>query len=73
MPSEEQLAKWTRVRPIMNEILQRKGLVEVAEGRVRVTDVKGPLEEGWQHKLEAFAARIPRRRLTAEPPRAYQV
>jgi hypothetical protein len=51
--------QWTRVRPIMNEILQRKGLVEVAEGKVQVTDIKGPLEEGWQRKVEAFAARIP--------------
>jgi hypothetical protein len=59
VPSEQQLARWTRVRPIMNEILQRKGLVEVAEGNVRVTDVKGPLEQGWQQKVEAFAARIP--------------
>jgi menaquinone-dependent protoporphyrinogen IX oxidase len=58
-PSEEQLAEWTRTRPIMNEILQRKGLVEVAEGKVRVTNAKGPLEEGWQQKVEAFAARIP--------------
>jgi len=58
-PSEQQLARWTRVRPIMNEILQRKGLAEVAEGKVQVTDVKGPLEEGWQHKVEAFADRIP--------------
>ena len=24
-----------------------------------VTGLKGPLEEGWQHKVEAFAARIP--------------
>ena len=59
VPSEQQLARWTRVRPIMNEILQGKGLAEVAEGKVRVTDVKGPLEEGWQHKVEAFVARIP--------------
>ena len=59
VPSEQELARWTRVRPIMNEILQRKGLVEVAEGKVRVTDIKGPLEEGWQQKVEAFAARIP--------------
>jgi hypothetical protein len=43
----------------MNEILQRKGLVEVAEGKVQVTDIKGPLEEGWQRKVEAFAAHIP--------------
>ena len=59
MPSEEELAEWTRVRPIMNEILQRKGLVEVAGGKVQVADVKGPPEEGWQHKVEAFVARIP--------------
>jgi hypothetical protein len=43
----------------MKEILQGKGLVEVAEGKVRVTNVKGPLEEGWQQTVEAFAARIP--------------
>jgi menaquinone-dependent protoporphyrinogen IX oxidase len=59
MPSEEQLAQWTRVRPVMNEILQGKGLVEVAEGTVRVRKVKGPLEEGWQDKVKAFVARIP--------------
>ena len=59
VPSEQQLARWTRVRPIMNEILQRKELVEVAEGKVQVTEIKGPLEEGWQDKVEAFAGRIP--------------
>jgi hypothetical protein len=59
VPSEQELDTWTRVRPIMNEILQSKGLVEVAEGKVRVTNVKGPLEEGWQQKAEAFADRIP--------------
>ena len=59
VPSEQQLARWTRVRPIMNEILQRKGLAEVAECKVAVTGIKGPLEEGWQRKVEDFAARIP--------------
>lgn len=59
MPSEEELAKWQRIRPIMNEILQGKGLVEVAEDKVQVTGIKGPLEESWQQKVEAFAARIP--------------
>jgi hypothetical protein len=43
----------------MNEILQGKGRAEVAEGKVQVTDVKVPLEEGWRHKVEAFAARFP--------------
>ena len=59
VPSEEELAKWTRVRPMMNEILRRKGLAEVAEGRVQVTGIKGPLEEGWQDKVKALVARLP--------------
>lgn len=59
MPTEEELARWQRVRPIMNEILQRKGLVLVAEDKVLVTGLKGPLEEGWQEKVRAFSARIP--------------
>jgi multimeric flavodoxin WrbA len=59
VPTEEETAKWQHIRPVMNEILQDKGLVEVAESTVRVTEIKGPLEEGWQHKVEAFAASIP--------------
>lgn len=59
VPSEEELARWQRVRPMMNEILQGKGLVEVAEDKVHVTGLKGPLEEGWQRKVEAFVARLP--------------
>ena len=61
MPTEEemaQLAKYQRVRPIMNEILQDKGLVPVAEDKLYVTGLKGPLEEGWQDKLSAFAGGI---------------
>jgi hypothetical protein len=53
------MAGWQRLSPIMNEILQGKGLAEVAEDKIQVTAVKGPLEEDWQHKAEAFAARIP--------------
>lgn len=58
MPTAEEMAKWQRVIPIMNEILAGKGLVKVAEDKVLVTGLKGPLEEGWQHKVAAFAARI---------------
>jgi hypothetical protein len=42
----------------MNEILQGEGLVNVAEDKVYVTGLKGPLEEGWQKKVADFAARI---------------
>lgn len=59
MPSEEETAKWQQVIPIMNEILRSKGLVNVAEDKVMVMGIKGPLEEGWQQKVEAFAALIP--------------
>jgi hypothetical protein len=59
VPTDEEMAKWQRVIPIMNEILQGKGLVEVAEDKVLVTGLKGPLEAGWQEKVRAFAGRIP--------------
>ena len=59
LPTEEESARWQRVRPIMNELLQGAGLVKVAEDKVCVTGLKGPLEEGWQNKVAAFAARIP--------------
>jgi flavodoxin len=59
MPTEEERAKWQRIRPIMNQILQEKGLVKVAEGKILVTGLKGPLEEVWKKKVEAFASQIP--------------
>ena len=59
MPTEEEQAKWQRVIPVMNEILQEKGLVKVAGGKILVTGLKGPLEEGWQMKVEGFASQIP--------------
>ena len=59
IPTEEEQARWQRVRPIMNELLRGAGLVKVAEDKVLVTGLKGPLEEGWQQKVAAFAARIP--------------
>jgi hypothetical protein len=58
VPTEEELAKYQRVRPIMNELLQAKGLKKVAEEKVLVTGMKGPLEEGWQGKVEKFATAI---------------
>lgn len=61
LPSEkeEELGKCQQVIPVMNEILQQKDLVGVAEGKVLVTGLRGPLEEGWQKKIEGFASRIP--------------
>jgi menaquinone-dependent protoporphyrinogen IX oxidase len=59
MPNEDEQARWHRIIPIMNEILQGKGLVRIADGKVLVTGLKGPLEENWQKKVEAFASQIP--------------
>jgi hypothetical protein len=56
MPTPEEIAKWQRVRPIMNELLASKNLEKVAESCVFVTGLKGPLEEGWQKKVQDFAS-----------------
>jgi menaquinone-dependent protoporphyrinogen IX oxidase len=58
LPTEDELAKYQRVRPIMNELLQGKGLVRVAEDKIHVTGLKGPLEDRWEMKVDAFAAAL---------------
>ena len=58
IPTKEEMAKWQRVIPVMNQILQEKGLVNVAEGKIQVNGIKGPLEEDWQKKVGAFASQI---------------
>jgi flavodoxin len=57
-PTEEEMAKWQRVRPIMHEILETKGLVSVAEDKVLVTGLKGPLEQDWENKVRTFGTRL---------------
>ena len=37
MPTPEEQAKWQRIIPVMNEILQEKGLVKAAEDKILVT------------------------------------
>lgn len=58
MPSEEELARWQRILPIMDELVRTKGLSKVAEMKFTVLDIKGPLQEGWPQKAEAFIAQI---------------
>jgi hypothetical protein len=58
IPTDEEISTHQRVRPIMNELLQSKGLIEVAEDKVYVTGMKGPLEERWEDKVHAFAAAL---------------
>jgi len=58
MPTEEEICKYQKVRPTMHALLQAKGLIDVAEDKVYVTQIKGPLEDGWQRKVEAFADQL---------------
>jgi len=57
-PTPEETAKWQKVRPIMNELLEPKHLTKVAETSIHVTALKGPLEEDWHAKVEDFAATV---------------
>lgn len=58
MPTEEELGRCQLVIPRMNEMLLAKGMKRVADAKVYVTGFKGPLEEGWQGKVEEFAKAI---------------
>jgi len=59
IPTEEEIGKCQRVIPVMDEMLQKKGLLKVAEGKIFVTGLKGPLEKDWQKEVEAFVSQIP--------------
>ena len=59
IPTDENTGKCQRIIPIMNKILQEKGLFKVTEGKIFVTGIKGPLEENWKKEVEAFVSRIP--------------
>jgi menaquinone-dependent protoporphyrinogen IX oxidase len=58
LPTEEETCRYQHVRPVMNEILQGKGMVEVGEEKVYVTGLKGPLEDGWRDKVAAFSTEL---------------
>jgi hypothetical protein len=60
MPSEEELDKLRRAIPMMDEQLGGKGMTKVAESTVFVQpeSMKGPLEEGWQDRVNAFVNQI---------------
>jgi len=58
IPSQQEQDRWERVIPIMNQLLEAKGLHRAAQGTVLVTGMKGPLEDGWQDKVAAFADQV---------------
>jgi hypothetical protein len=45
--------------PMMDEELRAKGLKKTAESKIFVMGIKGPLEEGWEKKVEEFVTQIP--------------
>ena len=60
IPTEEELDRRRKTIPALDESLRGKGLVKVA-GKVFLVSgetLKGPLKEGWQAKVEEFAATI---------------
>lgn len=58
-PGKEEIGSCQRIIPFINQILQEKGLVEVAETKIFVTGIKGPLEEDWQKAVGNFILKIP--------------
>lgn len=60
MPSEEELERLRRTIPMIDEQLRAKGMIKVADLKIFVKPetLKGPLEEGWQDRVEAFVSQI---------------
>ena len=60
MPTEDELNRERKTIPELDEVLKGKGLVKVADKvfSVSADALKGPLKEGWQKKVEEFAAQI---------------
>lgn len=58
IPTEEESAKWHRMIPMMVEILAGRNMVNVAQGRIFVTGIKGPLEQGWERRVQSFAEEV---------------
>lgn len=58
LPTDEELSKLRKMLPIMRKILDDKGLDFVASEVIDVRDLKGPMEEGWEQKVEAFSERV---------------
>jgi flavodoxin len=42
----------------MEEILSKKGMIKISETKIKVKGMKGPLEENYKEKLDAFAEEI---------------
>ncbi len=73
IPTEDEIGKCQRVLPIMNQILQANSLIKVAENKIFVTGLKGPLEERWQEEVEIFVSKIINQPTENEIPDSYNI
>lgn len=48
----------TKVIQKMEEILNKKGMIKISEIKIKVKGMKGPLEEKYKEKLDAFVEEI---------------
>jgi multimeric flavodoxin WrbA len=60
MPTEEEMERWRKTIPFLDEVLKEQGLVKVADKKFYIIadTMKGPLKEGWQENVKEFAAKI---------------
>lgn len=58
MPTEEEQAKYQKNLIIMDDVLGGRGATKVAELKVFVQGLKGPLEEGWEEKVAGFVEEL---------------
>jgi hypothetical protein len=42
----------------MNELLQGAGLTKIADDKILVSGIKGPLEDGWETKVDDFVHQV---------------
>ncbi len=53
-PTPEEMAVWKKNVATTEEILNGKDLRKVADLKVYLVDMKGPLEEDWERKVAKF-------------------
>jgi len=58
LPTPRERAEHQRIIPIMDQLLLRHGMVNVASSTVFVESMRGPLEQDWTDKVEGLVAWI---------------
>jgi len=58
VPTDEEIGRCQHVMPIMLEVLKEKELMTMADTKVYVTGLKGPLEAEWRDKVRQFVDTI---------------